>query len=146
MYNSEPNNLLCVYRGEGRKGGWSGVYTLQLAGLDIVFSNYCFITIGTSETRRQLKMAMKRGKGKTSITKVCYGWGYQYYRDIACKPRNNYVMCSYNIIILRTFNIKLWFAIGVGMCMCMYAVHNLSRLVWWLLLYASVVCCWCVHA
>ena len=31
------------------------------------------LSLGTSETRRQLKMAMKRGKGKTSITKVCYG-------------------------------------------------------------------------
>ena len=31
------------------------------------------LSLGTSETRRQLKMAMKRGKGKTSITKVCHG-------------------------------------------------------------------------
>jgi hypothetical protein len=31
------------------------------------------LSLGTSETRRQLKMAMKKGKGKTSITKVCYG-------------------------------------------------------------------------
>ena len=47
--------------------------------LPIHFNFVCLIaaslilSLGTSEARRQLKMAMKRGKGKTSITKVCYG-------------------------------------------------------------------------